>query len=83
MLRLKSLLIGAAALLVSACGTGGHATKVIDAGCYWAKPIFISSQDTLTEDTADQILIHNETGNKRCGWLPRERKTYNRKNHDP
>jgi len=41
---------------------------VIDSGCYWTKPIRISRADILTEATAEQILAHNETGAKRCGW---------------
>lgn len=27
----------------------------------WVKPILISTEDSLTEGTAKQILIHNET----------------------
>ena len=39
--------------LVGCTQTGG-----VDA---WVKPIFISKDDLLTEGTAKQVLIHNET----------------------
>jgi len=69
MLKTKLL----ACLLViplSGCSGIGRETKtvVIDSGCYWTKPIRISRADILTEATAEQILAHNETGAKRCGW---------------
>ena len=41
-------------LALSACTSGGG----VDA---WVKPIYISKDDVLTEGTAKQILIHNET----------------------
>lgn len=36
--------------------------------CNWAKPINPSRSDALTDGTARQILIHNETGARVCGW---------------
>lgn len=41
---------------------------VIDGGCAWSRPIYVSAADALTEDTAAQVLAHNETGARICGW---------------
>ncbi|SIO36179.1 hypothetical protein SAMN05444722_1671 [Rhodovulum sp. ES.010] len=38
--------------------------------CDWANPIRPSSADQLTEGTRRQILTHNETGARLCGWRP-------------
>lgn len=54
------------ALLLTACATTGPETEVVDAGCYWSAPIFVSKQDVLTEGTADAILAHNLTWQQRC-----------------
>jgi hypothetical protein len=54
-------------LLLTACAIDGREIKppptpvVIDTGCKWAAPIFISKSDVLTDETARQILAHNET----------------------
>lgn len=40
------------------------------AECDWAAPIRPSLADQLTSDTQRQILAHNETGSKLCGWQP-------------
>lgn len=50
--------------LLAGCSTSGAGTD----GCAWARPIFPSRQDRLTDDTASQILVHNETGKRICGW---------------
>lgn len=59
-------------LLLSACGSTGPVVKpmpgVTYTGCDWSKPITISKDDMLTEETTDQIQTHNETWNKNCGW---------------
>ena len=46
--------------MVSTCIMLGACTQTsgVDA---WVKPIYISKDDVLTEGTAKQILIHNET----------------------
>ena len=49
--------------LLTSCGTSGHATD-----CAWARPIYISRADVLTDGTAREILVHNETGGEMCGW---------------
>lgn len=36
--------------------------------CENALPIYINSQDVITDDTAKQILVHNKTGRKLCKW---------------
>lgn len=54
-----------ACLLLTACATSGPAT-VVDAGCYWTRPIYIGREDVLTDETARQILVHNETWELRC-----------------
>lgn len=38
------------------------------AACDWASPIWISRQDHLSAETLRQIVIHNETGERLCGW---------------
>jgi hypothetical protein len=45
-------------------------TRFIDTGCDWTKPISVSKGDVLTDDTARQILAHNQTGSVKCGWRP-------------
>ena len=52
-------------LCVSGCGLVGNGTN---AGCEWAKPIFTSKDDVLTDGTARAILTHNETWQAVCGW---------------
>ena len=36
--------------------------------CATAKPIFISRTDEISDATAREILAHNLTGQKLCGW---------------
>jgi hypothetical protein len=49
---------------VSACKSVGPAT--IDTACSWVKPIYISKDDVLTDDTARQILILDEQWERVC-----------------
>lgn len=53
-------------LLLTACAGTGRVTEVADAGCYWARPIYVSRGDVLTDETARQVLAHNETWARRC-----------------
>ena len=53
-------------LAVSLAGCGIK----IGTECDWAAPIRPSLADQLTPDTQRQILAHNETGSKLCGWQP-------------
>ena len=38
--------------------------------CQAASPILPSINDRLTDGTIDQLLAHNLTGAKLCGWSP-------------
>jgi hypothetical protein len=70
------LLLCLLVVLLNGCGTTGPAiepqvitnTRIVDTGCNWLKPIYVSKADVLTEGTAQQILAHNQTGAQRCGW---------------
>lgn len=54
-------------LFASGCVTNGPARiEVVDTGCAWTRPVYVSNQDVLTEKTATQILVHNETWELRC-----------------
>lgn len=61
----KTLAVLLTALLLSGCATSGLGT---DGACSVFAPIWISKEDVLTDLTARQILIHNETGAAVCGW---------------
>jgi hypothetical protein len=50
--------------LLASCASGGAG---IDSCGAW-RPILVSRADTLTDGTARQILAHNETGARLCGW---------------
>lgn len=73
------------AALNSSCATDGPATKppavpcepqivtktrIVDTACDWARPIYVSKTDVLSDDTARAILAHNLAGSKNCGWKP-------------
>jgi hypothetical protein len=36
--------------------------------CAIAKPIYVTKTDVFADATAQQILQHNKTGQKLCGW---------------
>lgn len=36
--------------------------------CATAKPIYVSKSDVISDATAKEILAHNLTGRKLCGW---------------
>ena len=55
--------------LASCAMMAGRETS--DAACILFKPIYVSKDDVLTDDTAKQILAHNRAGAARCGWKPR------------
>lgn len=54
-------------LLLSSCATNGRVIETAS-GCAWARPILVSKADVLTDQTARQILAHNEAGRVLCGW---------------
>lgn len=45
---------------------------ITDNGCSWAKPIYVSPDDVLTDPTAKAIRDHDETGKRICGWKPKK-----------
>jgi len=63
--------------LLGSCATkAGLVTEPVvnDKGCSWAKPIYVSRDDVLTDGTARQIKDHDETGARICGWKPNRKK---------
>lgn len=52
-------------MLLSACAPNGAESGSF---CAVAKPIYIEDADQFTEATAREILAHNLTGEKICGW---------------
>lgn len=63
-------MLGVLLILLVGCGTSGPATDTQALACTGWRPIFVSRQDNLTENTARQILAHNLTGKERCHWEP-------------
>ncbi|KML48101.1 hypothetical protein VL15_30515 [Burkholderia cepacia] len=81
----RTLALCLLAVLSSSCATTGPATKptaapcepqivtktrIVDTACDWARPVYVSKTDVLSDDTARQILAHNMAGAKNCGWKP-------------
>jgi hypothetical protein len=50
--------------LLAGCVTDGAGTSP----CAGWRPILVSRADTLTQETARQILAHNEVGARLCRW---------------
>lgn len=48
-------------MLLSGCGSGKETSQ-----CSWAKALYISQYDILTEITMRGILLHNETWEANC-----------------
>jgi len=64
-MRLKIiLLVSMTATLLSSCGQNGQGT--IDNYCLLAEPIYIGDEDILTNQTAGDILQHNELWSVTC-----------------
>ena len=38
---------------------------VVD-GCSWVRPVYLSTEDVLTDETARQVLVLNETWERVC-----------------
>lgn len=64
-------------IVSSGCEMTGRVTNpvaggpaIVDNGCNWTRPIFIDKTDKLSQGTVDQILAHNMTGQRLCGWQP-------------
>ena len=60
------------ALSLTAVLTAGCATALRPPpnDCAWAEPIRPSRDDVLTDGTLEQIVAHNEIGERLCGWRP-------------
>lgn len=81
MSRTMLLLCLTAPLLLSCAATGQSEPaaacapivlppKIIDTGCDWMTPIFVSKTDVLSDATAKAILAYDKTGAAKCGWKP-------------
>ncbi len=58
-----------AMLLLIAVSIAGCATVPLTrSDCDWAQPIKTSRKDVLTRQTKEQIVSHNESGARVCGW---------------
>jgi len=55
------------AVLTAGCAT---APLLLRNDCDWAEPIRPSRDDVLTDGTLEQIVAHNEIGERLCGWRP-------------
>ena len=53
--------------LLGACAKNGPVTEM----CAPWRPILTSRADDMTRGTAEQVLAHNETGRRLCGWKGR------------
>lgn len=49
---------------LAACASDGAAPDV----CAPWRPIYVTPRDALERGTAADILSHNETGRRLCGW---------------
>ena len=54
-------------IVVGACATGHD-----EATCLAFRPIrpTLFDTDRMSDDLAGQILVHDETGRRLCGWRP-------------
>ena len=69
MYKLKFLAV-LIALCVSGCSAGlsnyqEQQSGVVD-GCSWVRPVYLSTEDVLTDETARQVLVLNETWEMVC-----------------
>ena len=68
MYKLKFLAV-LIALCVQGCSAGlsslPSAEGVVD-GCSWVRPVYLSTEDVLTDETARQVLVLNETWERVC-----------------
>ena len=69
MYKLKFLAV-LIALCVSGCSAGlsnltSAESGAVD-GCSWVRPVYLSTEDVLTDETARQVLVLNETWERVC-----------------
>lgn len=48
-------------LFLASCGIIGSGDD-----CSWARPILVADEDVLSEETARDILVHNEVWERLC-----------------
>ena len=73
MYKLKFLAV-LIALCVQGCSAGlsslpsaeGLAQSGAVDGCSWVRPVYLSTEDVLTDETARQVLLLNETWERVC-----------------
>ena len=69
MYKLKFLAV-LIALCVQGCSAGlsnlPSAQDVVVDGCSWVRPVYLSTEDVLTDETARQVLVLNETWERVC-----------------
>ena len=67
--------IAGALSLAACCHTPVQADPVVDTGCVAFSAIRPTDHDidVMSDELVDQLLVHNETGNKRCGWKTRDK----------
>ncbi len=51
-------------ILLAGCALSGAAPTP----CGPWRPILVGAADVLTDETARDVLAHNETGRRLCGW---------------
>jgi hypothetical protein len=44
--------------------------KTVTDYCTPWRPIYVAAKDVLSDPTAREILAHDQTGAKLCGWKP-------------
>ncbi|MBP2233141.1 hypothetical protein J2847_006476 [Azospirillum agricola] len=69
-MTLRMICAGLALVLLTGCATAGPGTE---GACAAFRPVYISRADALTDGTAEQLLAHNATGARLCGWRGRGR----------
>lgn len=60
--------LGRLTLLALLSGASGCTHGTVSDFCLIAKPIRPAAADVLTDGTVTQILAHDETGKRLCGW---------------
>jgi len=63
----KIKIVALCAFGLGGCATMKPQTQIVDTSCDWVRPIYVSKHDTLTDNTAVQILSHDRKWKKFCG----------------
>ncbi|ELP25072.1 hypothetical protein F385_841 [Pantoea agglomerans 299R] len=64
---IRTLIASLMLMCLNGCGNSGSG-RVIDTGCEWASPIYVSDHDidVMSGQTQRAILAHNETWKLNC-----------------